>query len=109
MPTTLCGGSEQLDIADHRHAEAGRMRLDRVGVERHAGADHHARIAGKVGFERVGDGGAAHEGCARFGTVVPRQHFGPARQQRFHRGAARSRQAIYGIALAAPGRTVDHS
>ena len=110
MPTTLCGGSararlrEQFDIADHRHAETVGMRLDRMRVERHAGTDHHARIAGEVRFQRIGD--AQRPAKARASARSSHTSTSaPARQQRFDRRPAGPRQSENGV-FSCPSRRV---
>ena len=99
---------EKLDIPDHRDAEFRRMTRNGMRVERHAGADDRAVVAGQVGLERIGEHRPPGEGLAPFRPRVPGEHMGSARQQRLHRSLARAGQAENGKLLAGPGGADDH-
>ena len=99
---------KQFDVADHRHPRRARMGGDGMAVERHAGRDDDARIAGQINRQRIGQRHPPFEGHARFLARVPRGHLRAAGQQRFDRRHARAGKAQHGITLSGKGGRDDH-
>src|SRR5690606_38854871 len=77
-------------------------------VERYSRRNHHPGETGQVDLERIGHGCPAFERGTGIVLPVPRDHFRPARQQRFGRGQAGPGEAQHRIASSAKGGGDDH-